>query len=104
MRKIKNFEVFESVDEIDPSKLNEIIDNLTKAISDISKHRDVIKNYAKELSSFQNKSDEKGNDQIDDAVLNLEEVHDDIDDVVSKIDNINTVLRSYSDNGREYMY
>lgn len=101
---IKKFKTFESVNEIDPTKLNEIIDDLTAAISDLSKHRDRLLNYSKELGNFQNKSDEKGNDQIDDAILNLDEAHDDIGSLISKIDDVNVSLRSYSDNGRQYLY
>ncbi len=105
MKNIKKFKTFESsATEIDPTRLNEIMDDLTAAISDISKYRDKFINYSKELSNFQNKSDEKGNDQIDDAVLNLTESHDDVDSIIGKIDNINTVLRDYLDNGRQYLY
>mgnify|MGYP003405021386 CR=1 FL=1 len=105
MKKIRGFKTFESTtNEIDPTRLTEITDDLTNAITDLSKYRDKLINYSKELSNFQNKSDEKGNDQIDDAVLNLSEAHDDIDAVIAKIDNINSVIRDYSENGRQYLY
>jgi hypothetical protein len=105
MKNIKAFKTFEAtVNEIDPTRLTEITDDLTSAISDLSKYRDKLINYSKELSNFQNKSDEKGNDQIDDAVLNLAEAHDDIEAVIAKIDSINSVLGDYSDKGRQYLY
>ncbi len=103
--KIKKFKIFESsVNEIDPTRLTEIMDDLTNAIAELSKHRDNLINYSKELSNFQNKSDEKGNDQIDDSVLNLAEIHDNLSDTIANIDNVNSVLRDYSDNGRQYLY
>jgi hypothetical protein len=95
--------VTESTD-IDEDSVRDIIES----IGDMSEE---INNYSNKLKTFKNKlgehTDSKSvseNDQLDDAIIEINSAISKLDDVVDGLDNTNVSLKDYVEKGKQYLY
>ena len=100
--KIKKFNEVTDVD-ISTERVNEIIEELSKISVIVDTQNNLILKLSEELSNYKSNS-KKENDQIDDAIINLDVVKSKLDDSISSLDDISVKLKSYTEDGRKFLY
>jgi uncharacterized coiled-coil DUF342 family protein len=101
---IKRFNEQESsILDISNERVQEIMDEMGSYASTFEDKLEKIKNFERELSKFRSKS-KKGNDQIDDSVIELQELIKSIEGLRSNLDNVLHNLEDYKESGREFIY
>jgi hypothetical protein len=101
--KIRKFNEAEDINDISADRTNEIIEDLRKTIVFLEQKVENIDSYLNELGNFQNTKNSQ-NDQIDDAVSNLQLVRGAIKDSITNLDNSTISLEDYNKSGRKYLY
>lgn len=89
--------------KISNDRINQIIktlDSLTQVIND---GKSSTKEITEELSSYTSKSS-KNNNQIDDAYLYFGSLNSKLADIINVINNINSKLKDYTENGESTIY
>lgn len=100
--KIKRFnEKMENNISIERS--SQIIDELAIVISELDIRLNYVKSLENELSNYQSKST-KGNNQIDDSILNIQLVKKELENSISNIDTTINNFIDYIDNGENFLY
>ena len=98
--KIKRFT--ESL-EISQERIGEMTEELRELLDSLQRDKRIIEGFMNELEDYKNDS-QKGNDQIDDSVSNLQLVRGSLIDAYDKLDNIILSLEDYNKSGRKYIY
>jgi hypothetical protein len=101
--KIRKFNEAEDINDISADRTNEIIEDLRKTIVFLEQKVENIDSYLNELGNFQNTKNSQ-NDQIDDAVSNLQLVRGALKDSITNLDNSTISLEDYNKSGRKYLY
>jgi hypothetical protein len=101
--KIRKFNEADDINDISSDRTNEIIEDLRKTIVFLEQKVENIDSYLNELGNFQNTEKSK-NDQIDDAVSNLQLVRSALKDSITNLDNSTISLEDYNKSGRKYLY
>lgn len=90
--------------DISSERVEEIVREILTLLDKFQEGQTKLKKFEEELSKYRNKS-KKGNDQIDDTVIEIQQVNKSLEiDVQSKLDNIIEKMKDYIDNGRNYIY
>lgn len=101
--KIRKFNQAEDINDISPDRTNEIIEDLRKTIVFLEQKVENIDSYLNELGNFQN-TKKSQNDQIDDAIANLQLVRGALKDSITNLDNSTISLEDYNKSGRKFLY
>lgn len=101
--KIRKFNETESMNDISQDRTTQIIEDLRKTIVFLEQKVENIDSYLNELANFQN-TEKSENDQIDDAVSNLQLVRSALKDSITNLDNSTISLEDYNKSGRKYLY
>jgi hypothetical protein len=101
--KIRKFNEAEDINDISPDRTNEIIEDLRKTIVFLEQKVENIDSYLNELGNFQN-TKKSQNDQIDDAIANLQLVRGALKDSITNLDNSTISLEDYNKSGRKFLY
>lgn len=101
--KIKKFWEKNEILNLSTEETSDIIEILQSAIEELDGKKQEIFSEKNKLMNFQNR-DTKKNDQIDDAISNLELSLKSLSDSISKIDESLKLIKDYSENGRKYLY
>ncbi len=100
--KIKRFH--ENIENnISPERCSDIIDELKVIISELDENLNYIKSLENELVNYQSKST-KGNDQIDDSILNIQLIKKELETSVNNVDTTINNLVDYIQNGKKFLY
>jgi len=91
------------INDISADRTNEIIEDLRKTIVFLEQKVENIDSYLNELGNFQN-TKKSQNDQIDDAIANLQLVRGTLKDSITNLDNSTISLEDYNKSGRKYLY
>lgn len=91
------------INDISVDRTNEIIEDLRKTIVFLEQKIENIDSYLNELGNFQN-TKKSQNDQIDDAIANLQLVRGTLKDSITNLDNSTISLEDYNKSGRKYLY
>jgi anti-sigma28 factor (negative regulator of flagellin synthesis) len=90
--------------DISTQRVEEIIKDITTFLDRLDESHTTLKKFEEELTKYKSSS-KKGNDQIDDSVIQLQQVNKTIEsDVKSKLDDIVDKLKNYIEDGRNYIY
>jgi DNA repair ATPase RecN len=90
--------------DISTSRVEEIIKDITSFLEKLDEEHTSLKKFEEELSRYKSSS-KKGNDQIDDSVLQLQQINKSIEsEIKSKLDDVVDKLKDYITNGRNYIY
>jgi len=100
--RIKRFNESEEVD-ISTERIDEIVKELNEISSSIKDKNKTIESLNSEFNNYVSDS-QKGNDQIDDSIFALQIIKKNLDDTQDKIDTILQNMKSYTDEGRKYLY
>jgi ABC-type transporter Mla subunit MlaD len=101
--RIKRFYENEEQSELSVERVGEITDELDDFLAILNDKDKYIDSLITELNNYKNVSD-KGNDQIDDSIAALELVKKDLSNAFDKLDTTLQNLKSYTDEGRKYLY
>lgn len=101
--KIRKFNETESMNDISQDRTTQIIEDLRKTIVFLEQKVENIDSYLNRLANFQN-TEKSENDQIDDAVSNLQLVRSALKDSITNLDNSTISLEDYIKSGRKYLY
>jgi ABC-type transporter Mla subunit MlaD len=100
--RIKRFNESEEVD-ISTERIDEIVKELNEISASIKDKNKTIESLNSEFNNYVSDS-QKGNDQIDDSIFALQIIKKNLDDTQDKIDTILQNMKSYTDEGRKYLY
>jgi ABC-type transporter Mla subunit MlaD len=100
--RIKRFNESEQVD-ISTERIDEIVKELNEISASIKDKNKTIESLNSEFNNYVSDS-QKGNDQIDDSIFALQVIKKNLDDTQDKIDTILQNMKSYTDEGRKYLY
>lgn len=75
------------------------IENIDKSLSD---NKNTLTELSKLLSNY--KSEENKNNQIDDSSIKLQQSISDIEGLISNLDDVNSKLKNYLEEGSQYLY
>ena len=101
---IKRFNEQEnSLLDISNERVQEIMDEMGSYASAVEDKLEKIKNFEQELSKYRSQS-KKGNDQIDDSVVELQTLIKSIESLQSNLDNVLHNLDDYKESGRKFIY
>ena len=102
---IKKFEQYitESTD-IDDDKVKDIIEEILDMSEDVSNYSNKLKVFKKKLSEHTDSKNIDENDQLDDAIIEIDSSTSKLDDVVDQLDNVNISLKDYIEKGKQYLY
>lgn len=100
--RIKRFNESEEVD-ISTERIDEIVKELNEISASIKDKNKTIESLNSEFNNYVSDS-QKGNDQIDDSIFALQIIKKNLDDTQYKIDTILQNMKSYTDEGRKYLY
>ena len=101
--RIKRFTESEQATEISHERCDEIIENLTNIMVETKQDKENINLYINELDQYRDISKDT-NDQIDDAVANLQLIRNDLDNIIDKYDSVVNNMNDYKDSGRDMLY
>lgn len=101
--KIRKFNETESMNDISQDRTTQIIEDLRKTIVFLEQKVENIDSYLNKLANLQN-TEKSENDQIDDAVSNLQLVRSALKDSITNLDNSTISLEDYNKSGRKYLY
>ena len=101
--RIKRFCESEEQSELSVERVGEMTDELDDFLAILNDKDKYIDSLITELNNYKNISD-KGNDQIDDSIAALELVKKDLSNAFDKLDTTLQNLKSYTDEGRKYLY
>lgn len=100
--RIKRFNESEEVD-ISTERIDEIVKELNEISASIKDKNKTIESLNSEFNNYVSDS-QKGNDQVDDSIFALQVIKKNLDDTQDKIDTILQNMKSYTDEGRKYLY
>lgn len=102
--KIKRFneDLEDMSSNISLDRVNEISNNIKDIIDYLSEKKEFLIDIINEFDNYKTK--EKSNNQIDDAISNLQLSKSNVSDTIDNLDNVINDLKSYSDNGEEFLY
>ena len=100
--RIKRFNESEEVD-ISTERIDEMVKELNEISASIKDKNKTIESLNSEFNNYVSDS-QKGNDQIDDSIFALQIIKKNLDDTQDKIDTILQNMKSYTDEGRKYLY
>lgn len=89
--------------EISTERIDEIVKELNEISASIKDKNKTIESLNSEFNNYVSDS-QKGNDQIDDSIFALQVIKKNLDDTQDKIDTILQNMKSYTDEGRKYLY
>lgn len=102
--KIKRFneDLEDMSSNISLDRVNEISNNIKDIIDYLSEKKEFLIDIINEFDNYKTKK--KSNNQIDDAISNLQLSKSNVSDTIDNLDNVINDLKSYSDNGEEFLY
>jgi len=102
--KIKRFneDLEDMSSTISLDRVNEISNNIKDVIDYLSEKKEFLIDIINEFDNYKTKK--KSNNQIDDAISNLQLSKSNVSDTIDNLDNVINDLKSYSDNGEEFLY
>jgi len=102
--KIKRFneDLEDMSSNISLDRVNEISNNIKDIIDYLSEKKEFLIDIINEFDNYKTK--EKSNNQIDDAISNLQLSKSNVSDTIDNLDNVINDLKRYSDNGEEFLY
>jgi len=96
--------VTDLVNDISKERVEQIVKELGSISATYGDKLTTLKKFEEELSKYKSKSKES-NDQIDDAVVTLQQINKSVEqDILNDLDSIVSKLNDYIDNGRNYIY
>lgn len=102
--KIKRFN--EDLEEISSTisldRVNEISNNIKDVIDYLSEKKEFLIDIINEFDNYKTKK--QSNNQIDDAISNLQLSKSNVSDTIDNLDNVINNLKSYVNNGEEFLY
>jgi len=101
--RILKFNESEEIVNISPERVTEIINEISPMISDIDGKAKVLNGLLSELENFKSGS-KKNNNQIDDAIINLDSIKSKLDETTSLLDRVIETLNDYNENGSKFLY
>ena len=101
--RILKFNESEEIVNISPERVTEIINEISPMISDIDGKAKVLNGLLSELENFKSGS-KKNNNQIDDAIINLDSIKSKLDETTSLLDIVIETLNDYNENGSKFLY
>jgi len=102
---IKKFENYINESEnVDADKVRGIIDEIVDMSEEISNASNKLKAFKKKLSEHTDNSNIDENDQLDDAIVEIDSSTSKLDDAVTQLDNVNISLKDYVEKGKQYLY
>ena len=102
--KIKRFneDLEDMSSTISLDRVNEISNNIKDVIDYLSEKKEFLIDIINEFDNYKTKK--KSNNQIDDAISNLQLSKSNVSDTIDNLDSVINDLKSYSDNGEEFLY
>ena len=102
---IKKFEQYiNESNDVDEDKVKSIIEEIIDMSEDISNSSNKLKAFKKKLSEHTDSSNINENDQLDDAIVEINSTTSKLDDAVTQLDNVNVSLKDYIEKGKQYLY
>ena len=102
--KIKRFneDLEEMSSTISLDRVNEISNNIKDVIDYLSEKKEFLIDIINEFDNYKTKK--QSNNQIDDAISNLQLSKSNVSDTIDNLDNVINNLKSYINNGEEFLY
>ncbi len=91
------------MNDISSERVEEIIKDLSEQVASLDEFVKTNQKFESEFEKYRSKS-KKGNDQIDDSVINLQRIIKSLEDAKSSVDTLVTGLEDYIKSGRKYIY
>lgn len=93
----------EQVENMSSERIDEITEELTLMSEYINEKKEFFDQVLNELDQFKSENSNKI-DQIDETIKNMQLINSTFDDLSDKLDNCMVELKSYKDEGRQYLY
>lgn len=94
----------ESLNDMSKERIAKIIEDLTPLISSLDDKENSLKKYEEEFNKYKNPDAEKGNDQISDSIVKIQDCIKNIEQAKSLLGDIVENLDDLRDNERNTLY
>lgn len=104
---IKKFNEYKAIKEstdIDEDSVRDIIESIGDMSEEINNYSNKLKTFKKKLGEHTDSKSVSENDQLDDAIIEINSAISKLDDVVDGLDNTNVSLKDYVEKGKQYLY
>jgi exonuclease VII small subunit len=89
--------------DVDVFRVEQIMKTISDSMDSFSNSKVELEKILNEMESYK-QSSKKENDQFDDAFINLQYGIDMVNQAVQKLDDVNSKLKDYNNNGRRDLY
>lgn len=101
--RLKRFNEKEQTADISHERCDEISTNVNNMMVEAKQDMENVNLYINELGQYRDTSKET-NDQIDDAIANLQLIRNELSNIIDKYDSVVNNLNDYKESGRDMLY